>query len=312
MGRLEFSTPRDAWGGEATAFTPLLAQSDMLDYLGEAIGIGPLVLIEREHPTAGNRSLDILAETSDGRRVAIENQYKTADHDHMTRGLAYAVATESSALVVVAEGHRDEFISVANYLNEIALASQDAGILVWLVQVRGVRRIGDTVWSPEFVVRAEPNEWEASVRLEVSPKLGSLEEYYSRCSSANWASFARGTIEPWLTRPGTREGHDTQSVIALYHPTPRQPKRGTNIVQLGLNGQVTICRGYIWGSSGAFDPDEEPAELDHQIANHFPNAQWGDKNYYIRVDDDHAGLEPFLDWIAGFMTQRCDDIETQA
>lgn len=85
MGRLEFCTPHEAWGGEASAFTPLLAENGMLEYLGEATGIGPLTLIEREHSTAGNRSLDILTETVDGRRVAIENQYNTADHDHLTR-----------------------------------------------------------------------------------------------------------------------------------------------------------------------------------------------------------------------------------
>jgi len=93
MGRLEFTTPRNAWGGEATAFTPLLA------------------------------------ETGDGRLVAIENQYKTADHDHLTRGLAYAVASECAALVLIAEDHRDEFVSVADYLNQLALAGDRTGIL---------------------------------------------------------------------------------------------------------------------------------------------------------------------------------------
>ncbi|MDK1039620.1 MAG: hypothetical protein QGD91_12030 [Actinomycetota bacterium] len=88
MGRLEFTSPREAWGGEAESFTPLLAKADMLEYLGAETGIGPLTLVETEHTTAGSRSLDILAETIDGRRVSIENQYNRADHDHLTRGLA--------------------------------------------------------------------------------------------------------------------------------------------------------------------------------------------------------------------------------
>lgn len=50
----------------------------------------------------------ILAETADGRRVAIENQYTTVDHDHLTRGLAYAVGHDARALVVIAEEHRPE------------------------------------------------------------------------------------------------------------------------------------------------------------------------------------------------------------
>jgi hypothetical protein len=68
MGRLEFTTPREAWGGEATSFRPLLAQEPMLEYLGQETGIGPLMLVETEHTTAGGRSLDILAETPDGTR----------------------------------------------------------------------------------------------------------------------------------------------------------------------------------------------------------------------------------------------------
>ena len=235
MGRLEFCTPKEAWGGEATAFTPMLANADMLEYLGQATGIGPLALVEKEHATAGNRSLDILAETADGRRVAIENQYKTADHDHLTRGLAYAVATDSRVLVIVAEDHRDEFISVADYLNEVGLASADRSVLVWLVQVRAVRRVGDSIWSPEFIVRAEPNEWEAAIRRELSPKLKDLDDFYAKCSSPEWAQFARGVINRWLDIPGTREGHNAQSMVALYHPSPSQPIAGSNVLQLRTN-----------------------------------------------------------------------------
>ena len=69
MGRLEFTSPKEAWGGEATDFTPLLGQDHMLEYLGETTGIGRLAPVEIEHATAGSRSLDILAETEDGRRV---------------------------------------------------------------------------------------------------------------------------------------------------------------------------------------------------------------------------------------------------
>ena len=53
--------------------------------------------------------------TGDDRKIAIENQYGVADRDHLTRGLAYAVAVAARGLVVVAEHHRDEFVSVAVY-----------------------------------------------------------------------------------------------------------------------------------------------------------------------------------------------------
>ena len=191
MGRLEFETPRNAWGGEATDFTPLLGQEDMLEYLGRECELGPLVLEEVEHATAGGRSLDILARSELlGWRIAIENQYGRADHDHLTRGLAYAVATGSRALVVIAEDHRDEFLSIADYLNRVA-ALDDDGITIWLVKVRAVRRVKDEIWSPEFVVMAQPNEWEATQRAKHSPVMQSLDEFYAKCESASGPSGQR-------------------------------------------------------------------------------------------------------------------------
>ncbi len=302
MGRLEFTTPREAWGGEATAFTPLLANDDLLAYLGDATGIGQLSLIEAEHATAGNRSLDILAETMDGRRVSIENQYNAADHDHLTRGLAYAVATDSVALVVIAEDHREEFISVADYLNEVAVASDERSIRVWLVQVRAARRVGDDIWSPEFVVRASPNEWEGAVRREVSPRLRNLDEFYAMCDDG-FADFARTTIEAWVQRDGAHESHKSRSTVALYHRSPNNQTRGSNVVQLQAPHHITICRGYIRDSSGLYDPDADPIELDEALGKHFPNLQSTAKDYYPKVDNDREGLAPFLDWLSARLNQ---------
>ena len=304
MGRLEFTTPREAWGGEATAYTPLLAEDDMLRYLGEATGIGPLDLVDVEHATAGNRSLDILAETRDGRRVAIENQYRRADHDHLTRGLAYAVATDSRALVVIAEDHGDEFISVADYLNSVALAGDEAGITVWLV--RAVRRIGDSIWSPEFVVLAGPNEWEAAMRRGVRPVLGSLGDFYGKCESPEWADFARSTIEEWLQRPGASESHRSQGTVGLYHVSPRQPHKGTTVLALDLKGEFTICRGRIWYSTGAYDPEVEPAALDAAIREFCPGAFWRQKGHFIAVDHRSDDVAGFTEWLADALNTACE------
>jgi len=301
MGRLEFATPKEAWGGEATDFTPLLGGAEMLEYLGDTTGIGPLIPVEIEHTTAGNRSLDILAETVDGQRVAIENQYREADHDHLTRGLAYAVASESVALIVIAENHRDEFVSVADYLNEIAGQATPEGIQVWLVNVRAVRRVGDTIWSPEFVVKAEPNEWEAAVRRETSPVLASLEDFYNKCEAVTdgeWADTARGILDDWLGRRGAKEFHGNKATVSLYYPSPKQGDGGINVMQLDTKGTFYVCRGYIWEMSGVFDPDEEPASLDSAIRGTFPDAIWAGKQRFpkvpgVKIDD----FSRFADWL---------------
>lgn len=313
MGRLEFTSPREAWGGEAEFFTPLLAETEMLEYLGAETGIGPMVLVETEHTTAGSRSLDILAETVDGRRVSIENQYNRADHDHLTRGLAYAVATNSRVLVIIAEDHRDEFVSVADYLNDLG-GQSDSRIGVWLVKVRAVRRTGDSIWSPEFVVQARPNEWEASIRRATSANLTSLEDFYRRCENETdraWSETARSIIEDWLERPNTAEGHDSKNTVSLYYPSPRHQQRGANVLQLEVNGTVWIPRGHILGKSGVYGRDDDPGELDDQIRTYFPTARWPEKKYH--VSDANTSLEQvsgFADWLTSRFDAANQDLHT--
>jgi hypothetical protein len=118
MAKLTFGRLTKAWKGEAADFTPLLA--DQLDSLGEAIGVDLASVGKSEVPSAGGRRIDIVAQVEDGSEFVIENQYGRADHDHLTRGLAYAVARRARGLVVVAEEHRDEFKALAQYLNELA------------------------------------------------------------------------------------------------------------------------------------------------------------------------------------------------
>ncbi len=157
VGLLREDTLKIGFPGEASDFTPWLAQEEHLSYLGDRIGLGPLSPVGTEVPVTGGRWLDILAETSDGRLVAIENQYGTADHDHLTRGLAYAVATDASALVIVAEGHREEFVAVADYLNHVAEQAEGDAISVFLVRARLLRG-GDQLFA-DFDKLSGPNEW---------------------------------------------------------------------------------------------------------------------------------------------------------
>ena len=304
MGRLECATPRLAWGGEATDFTPLLAQPELLSYLGRACELGELHLVEVEHATAGNRSLDILAELADGRRVVIENQYGTADHDHLTRGLAYAVAVDAAALVLVAEDHRDEFVAVADYLNRLAGDTPD-GITVWLVQVRAVRRQGDDIWSPEFVVMAQPNQWEAAQRARAAGRLQSLLDFYRLASDAvgeQYAADARAVVDHWIAQPRGEEGHSSTGTVALYVPSATGADRSCAL-QLHTDGTVTVCRGYVRDGCPPFQTDEGAAELDRRIRELFPGAAWTGKQYSLRVAElDPDAAARWADWILDVTT----------
>ena len=89
------------WASERREFTPWLTEHlELLDVLG----LGRLRFVEREKAVSGAlKALDVLAATPNGQLVAIENQFATLDHDHLTRGLAYAVGLQASTLVLIAE-----------------------------------------------------------------------------------------------------------------------------------------------------------------------------------------------------------------
>lgn len=196
MARLTFGRLSEAWKGEAADFTPLLL--DRLDALGEAIGV-PLIPLGAEIPTAGNRRIDIVAADECDSEFVIENQYRTADHDHMTRGLAYAVARRARGLVLVAEEHRDEFRAVAQYLNELAEHDHERGVAVWLVEARAVR-IGDSPWAPLFTAVVEPNEFTATVEMAKSKKavLGSIDDLWAMFGDSENLQAARKVHKRWV------------------------------------------------------------------------------------------------------------------
>ena len=99
--------------------------------------------------------------------------------------------------------------------------------------------------------------------------------------------------------------NNAQSMVALYHPSPSQPIAGSNVLQLGTNEQITVCRGYILGTN-AFDDD--PTILDDQIRSWFPNANWQGKNYHLRVDPDNDGLAGFLAWLADYLARAIEGV----
>lgn len=135
-----------------------------------------------------------MAEAGDGTEFVIENQYGRADHDHLTRGLAYAVARRARGLVLVAEEHRDEFRAVAEYLNDLAELDPERGIFVWLVEAKAVR-IGDSPWAPLFSAVVEPNQFTASVeKAKQATRLSTLDAFWEQFDDPEVLGAARRLV----------------------------------------------------------------------------------------------------------------------
>lgn len=216
MAKLMFGKLSEAWKGEAADFTPLLA--DQLDNLGDALGIDLAAVGKSEVLTTGGRRIDIVAQGEDGSEFVIENQYGRADHDHLTRGLAYAVARHARGLVVVAEEHRDEFKAVAQYLNDMAELDRERGISVWLVEAKAVR-IGDSPWAPLFTAVIEPNAFTATVeQAKLAEKPGSLEEFFGQFSAPDARAAAEKVLAAWLNAGYRRRIESNHVVLEAAGP----------------------------------------------------------------------------------------------
>jgi len=157
---------REAWSKEDKDFTPWLAQPDVLQELFNecAIAVGTDFGVQTEVAIPGiKRKLDVLVSAESGELIAIENQFSTSDHDHLTRGLMYAVGLEAKTVIVVAEAHRPEFVALAGYLNGAAKSYEDQGISLFLVEIELLTIPGSGLYHPRFTVVAQPDEWKAAV-----------------------------------------------------------------------------------------------------------------------------------------------------
>lgn len=291
---------RSVWPRENGDFTPWLA--DHLEWLAEDLDLGPLTLEAIEVPIPGGRALDILATDSEGRAVAIENQYGIVDHDHLTRGLAYAVALQSSdrpvsAVIVIAEGHRDEFVAVADYLNECAAARGEQGIRIFLVTV-ALERVGDSPAAVRFEAVAEPNDWEVAARRAQQSVLGSIDAFFDLLSGEA-ALKARTIVEDWNRREGTWVNPATNSLV-MFSANPRVPQKRCHVASLypDQGGTVWLNPGRL-EESQAFD-ESSLLELKRLIETSLPLTTSSGKGYYLafRLEDlQPSKLKLVFDWI---------------
>lgn len=292
---------KEAWPGEASHFTPWLAEH--LDWLAEDLDLGSLSLEATEVSVPGGRSLDILAVDASGRAVAIENQYGVVDHDHLTRGLAYAVGLQAdrpvAALIVIAEAHRDEFVAVADYLNDCAVARTDGqGIRVFLVSVE-LDRVGAGPSSVRFTARAQPNDWPGEVRSQPPEPLAGDDAFVDELDAPS-AACARRIIEAWRSRDDTQVGF-TSRALALYGRNPRARNQRCHVgsLDLGRGGQLWLNPGRL-RDSGAFS-DAELEEFARLSSEHLPptTTRGGKGHYFVYrlADLDPDSTMALLDWV---------------
>lgn len=150
FGKLTAVPLRTIWNGEATDFTPWLA--DNLKVLNAVLDMD-LVLQSRE-ASAGDFSADILAlDISTNRKVIIENQFGATDHRHLGQIITYASALNANAVVWLAEQIRAEHKAAIDFLN----ANLKESLQLFAVEAALIR-IDDSRPALSFNIISAPTE----------------------------------------------------------------------------------------------------------------------------------------------------------
>ena len=155
--------------GEASDFTPWLAQQDNITLLGEAIGIE--LEVETQEKNVGPFRADILCrDTVNGHYVLVENQLERTDHGHLGQLLTYAAGLDAVTVVWVAARFTEEHRAALDWLNRATSTEFNffgLEIEVW--------RIGDSAMAPKF--NAAPwrrsssiSSWFLAMRVPSSPR----------------------------------------------------------------------------------------------------------------------------------------------
>ena len=148
IAKLEPVPLRELWKHEALDFTSWLAEN--LDFVSDVIGID-LSFVEREK-SAGDFSVDILAETGEGDLAVIENQLDRTDHDHLGKLITYMSNLGAKIAIWITSQPRPEHEKAIQWLNETLPA--DTGF--YLIRVEAFR-IENSSPAPLFTLVAGPS-----------------------------------------------------------------------------------------------------------------------------------------------------------
>ena len=213
LGRLIKVPLREFWEGEASDFTPWLAEEENISLLGETIGIE--LEVEAQERNVGPFRADILCkDTVTDKWVLIENQLERTDHSHLGQLLTYAAGLDAVTVVWVAERFTDEHRAALDWLNEIT----DEEFSFFGLEIE-LWRIGDSPMAPKFNMISHPNDWTKTIDQIVHRELTSAQQLYFdywtalqehleerngvinpvASSRDSWVSFGVGRSGFWLS-----------------------------------------------------------------------------------------------------------------
>lgn len=162
LSRLKIIELREQWKHEATDFTNWLSEDENLRLLSDEIGID--ISLIRTEASVGKFNVDILAEEENtGRKIVIENQLETTNHDHLGKIITYASGVDAEIIIWIVRDVRDEHKQAVDWLNE----HTDEQINIFAIKME-LWQIDDSAYAPKFQIISKPNDWAKAVKKSTS------------------------------------------------------------------------------------------------------------------------------------------------
>ena len=245
IGKLSPVAIRNVWPDEAKTFTPWLAKN--ADLLGAALGMD--LVHERTEMAVGQYSADVVfvEESTERRRVVVENMLDTTDHDHLGKLITYAAGLNAGYAVLIAHRFRDEHRSALNWLNSIS--TNDFGFFGIALEAWC---IGDSPPAPQLRIEVQPDNWSRIVRDTRSAGMSDSEQAYWRF----WNEFLPVFHEahPGWSRAATprkKASMGFPSVCSLLKYRARFCRRADG--RYGLRAEARVDTGDAVSTKDAYD-----------------------------------------------------------
>ena len=153
LGQLNTVELRKVWNHEALDFTPWLAKDINIGLLSKELWLD-IKIIDTE-VSVWSFNVDILAEEeSTWRKIIIENQLESTDHDHLWKIITYASWLDAEIIIWIVKDVRDEHKQAIDWLNE----NTNIKINFFIIKIEAWK-IWDSDIAPKFNIISKPNDW---------------------------------------------------------------------------------------------------------------------------------------------------------
>jgi len=204
---------REIWPNEERDFSKWLAKPENLKELSAVIGIGDIILEERES-RVGPYEVDLYAkEEGTGRRIIIENQLGNTDHDHLGKIITYAAGKGAEIIIWIVKKAGDQHRQAIEWLNR----TTEENIGFFLLEIE-LLKIGDSLPAPQFNIVESPNDWAKSLQTidglsEVKALQLDFWQHFKEYASEQEAFMQEFTLQ----KPQPQHWYSMSLGTALFH-----------------------------------------------------------------------------------------------